>query len=71
MKKKLELIIENTCENCPYCQYNDYCNKKEYSGFDCKHPDIDGINQRIIDDYYLNKNGWPPIIKYCPLPEIM
>ncbi len=69
MKKRLELIINDTCEDCPYCHYNSYVSMSYDSGYDCGHPTVIK-HYRIIDDYYLNKNGWPPIPPFCPLPDV-
>jgi hypothetical protein len=68
-KRILSMVIDGTCEECPYCNYSLYCNMDNNSGFNCEHPQ--GNINRIINhnDFNVSKNNWPPIPEGCPLPK--
>ena len=53
-KKILNIIIEDTCEGCPYLEYSSYYSMAEDSGYNCTHPDI--CCKRIIDDGMLSRH---------------
>jgi len=45
MKKKIEIIVEDFCENCPFCEYDSYYSRSTDSGYDCKK-----TGNRLADD---------------------
>lgn len=64
MKKQLSMMIEGTCEECPWCQCD------EDGCIECSNPDIKGKND--IDVGYnrnTHQNIYPPILPNCPLPD--
>jgi len=50
MKKRLDILIENTCHNCPFCVYDSHYTLSNDSGYDCEHPNG---QKRIADDYVI------------------
>ena len=46
-KKVLKMIIEGTCDKCPYLEYDGSYSMSSDSGYDCTHPDT---YRRIVDD---------------------
>ena len=54
IKKIVYVIVESTCDDCPYCVYNSYYSRSEDSGFDCEHPDA-AYTRRIVDDNTLSE----------------
>ena len=75
MSKIINLEV-NSCQDCPYCQYDPDYNIGHDSGYDCRHPKINyPQSNRIVDDWEVdnprNKNpkGWPPIPNWCPLED--
>ena len=73
--KKIELYV-NTCNDCPYCQYDGNYGISYDSGYDCSHNN----GGRIIDDYHWNNTNNPkrlnltheriPIPDWCPLQDV-
>jgi len=58
-KKKINLIIEDTCENCPYMEYD------SVYGFVCRK-----TGKVIVGDCKLNKEGWPNFPVWCLLKDV-
>lgn len=71
MIKKLNIVIENICKYCPFCQYETWYMLGDDSGYDCKYPK--SKVSRIVNDgeirtnFNSKTNGWPPIPENCPL----
>lgn len=52
-KRRIDLIIEGNCEDCPFCERDEYYDSKKDSGWDCMHPDTSNI--RIANDWEWNR----------------
>lgn len=71
MIKLLEIIIKDTCEHCPYCEYDSDFDGKNKSGYDCNNPHTK--YSRIIDDisyYKMADISRTPIPDWCPLATL-
>lgn len=53
MKKRLELVIQDTCDSCPFCICDAHYSMSYDSGYDCDHPDFNHKkhSRRLADDY--------------------
>lgn len=78
MKKKINFIIEGTCEDCPFCQFSPNYILGEDMGYDCKYPTSEVgliVSDTVIRDWDSLKsnnnklNYWPPIPETCPLED--
>ena len=69
----IHIVVEGTCQGCPFAQYDGDYGISYDSGWDCGHDE--GAVGRIVDDWEVSNSnnkkpkGWPPIPDGCPLPK--
>jgi len=48
MKRKIEVIIKDTCQGCPYCRFVDHSqdpvDHPQDPTYECFHPNIGGVS---------------------------
>ena len=49
-RKKINIVVEGTCELCPFCTYNSDYSRSYDSGYDCHNPDTVHFHARIAND---------------------
>jgi hypothetical protein len=64
MKKKLEIVVEDTCQKCPYCNYCEEGSENEYDLYFCRHPELE---KALLISVVCNV--FPPIPKECKLKD--
>jgi len=71
-RKKINLIVENSCRFCPYMGYEPSYGMTGF-GYDCDHENMKWELRRIIssdgDDLDIPEEEWPPIPDSCPLED--
>lgn len=72
MKKRLNIVIEDTCEECPFLHYVQYSDMSRNFYYRCTHPTIPESNSVVVvgeSKTTLFGEEWPPISNNCPLEE--